>query len=314
MNNFTLIIPTHNRHHYLKRSMEYFKDLQADVIYCDSSSEKYEGELYPNVNYLHLPGKNFANKVLFALSGIKTNFVALCADDDFIIIDSLYKGLFFLNGNKNYKTVVGKYIAFKDKFDGDYYPLYQELPEDVDFTAEKNAEVFFKNYYQILWGMYDKDVLIKAFGIINEAKFHNDNFIELVIGTCVCHAGGIKFLKDVWGVREISTIEHWGSRHAPIVSMKIAQMHGDYSKFSQLIDSETTAGYADLAMNNYLNGRKEQVGFLRDAVSGMIPKAIKKFVRKKILTAKPASRLELSQSDNELLHSITLLLNKECSV
>lgn len=314
MNSFTLIIPTHNRHQYLKRSMEYFKDLQTHVIYCDSSSVKYEGELYPNVNYLHLPGENFAKKVLVALSGIKTNFVALCADDDFIIIDSLYKGLLFLEENKNYKTVVGKYISFKDKFDGDYYPLYQELPEDVNFDTKKNAKVFFSNYYQILWAMYNKDVLIKAFEIINEANFHNDNFIELVIGTCVCQAGGIKFLKDIWGVREISTIEHWGSKHAPIVSMKIAKMHGDYLKFSQLIDSDKTTRYAELVMHNYLNGRKEQVGFLRDTISEMIPKAIKKFVRKKILIAKPASRLELSKSDNELLHSITLLLNKECFV
>jgi len=290
--------------------MEYFKDLQTHVIYCDSSSVNYEGELYPNVNYLHLPGENFAKKVLFALSSIKTNFVALCADDDFIIIDSLYKGLLFLEENKNYKAVVGKYISFKDKFDGDYYPLYQELPNDISFNAKKNAEIFFKNYYQILWGMYDKDVLIKAFGIIDKAKFNNDNFIELVIGTCVCHAGNIKFLRDIWGVREISTIEHWGSRHAPILSKKIAQIRGDYSKFSKLIDSETNAGYADLVMNNYLNGHRERVGFLRLAIGEIIPKAIKKIVRNKILIKSAVSRLDLSQSDNELLYSITLILTK----
>lgn len=310
MSNFTLIIPTHNRHHYLRRSMEYFKDLQAEVIYCDSSSEKYEGELYPNVNYLHLPGKNFAAKVLFTLSEIKTDVVALCADDDFIVIDSLYEGMSVLNENKDYQTVVGQYISFKDEFDGKYYPLYQKIPGDLVFTPEKNAEAFFSNYYQILWGMYHKSNLTKAFTIIDSAKFHNDNFIELVIGSCMCHAGGIKFLKDIWGVRETTTLEHWGSRHAPIVSWKIAHKHDDFFKFKELVDAATIPGYADLVMDNYINGHKKKVGRLRNTVSEMVPKTIKKFLTR-ILTEQPISNLNLTPSEDQLLQSITFVLSRE---
>ena len=311
MNNFSLIIPTHNRHHYLKRSMEYFKGLEADVIYCDSSSEKYEGELYPNVSYLHLPNQNFAAKVLFALSQIETNFIALCADDDFIVIESLYNGLSFLNENKNYKTVVGKYISFKDVFDGHYYPIYQELPNDIDLGFERNAEVFFYNYYQILWAMYDKEVLIKAFQIINDAKFHNDNFIELTIGACACYAGGIKFLKEIWGVREITTLEHWGNRHSPITTLQIAKINGDYNKFQELVNVKTDTGYAEKVFNSYLSGQEKNSGLtVRSTIAKVIPKPLKNLI-KNIFAQKAEPKNIVNQMNSENLHSITSLLIRD---
>ena len=107
-----------------------------------------------------------------------------------------------------------------------------------------------------LWSMSHKNVLIKAFQIINEVKFHNDNFIELVIGACACYEGGIKFLNNIWGVREISTLEHWGNQHKPITNMEIANEKGDYMRFSETIDSKTNSGYAKIIMTNYLLGQK----------------------------------------------------------
>ena len=110
MNNFTLIIPTHNRHSYLKRSIEYFKNLEAKVIYCDSSLQPYNKGLPSNIEYIHLPNKSFSEKILITLDKINTSFVALCADDDFILLDSLYKGCDILNKNTNFATILGNNI------------------------------------------------------------------------------------------------------------------------------------------------------------------------------------------------------------
>jgi glycosyltransferase domain-containing protein len=313
MINFTLIIPTHNRHHYLKRSMEYFKDLQAEVIYCDSSSERYKGELFSNIKYIHLPDNKFAEKILVALTNITTEFVAMCADDDFILIDSLCNGLDFMSHNKNYKTIVGKYLGFKEIFDGDFYPIYHKIPEDIELGFDKNGEVFFKNYYQIMWAMYDKNILLKAFEIINKAKFNNENFIELVIGACACYEGGIKFMKEMWGIREISIQEHWGTRHVPITSRKIAETNGDFQKFRELVDSNTFVGYSDLIINSYLNGHTKNTGYLRNIVSKMIPGVIKKLIRKYIIFQNPEPKIVFDNTSSELLSSITLLLMKESS-
>lgn len=311
MRNFTLIIPTHNRHQYLKRSMEYFKDLDAEVIYCDSSIDKYQGELYGNIKYLHLPNKKFAEKILIALTEIHTSFAAMCADDDFLVIESLYKGLDFLSQNKKHKTTVGRYVGFNEDFDGNFFPIYQKLPEDIDLGSDKNAVVFFKNYYQLLWSMYDKKILEKAFQIINEAKFYNDNYIEMVIGACACYEGGIKFLNEIWGVREISAQEHWGTRHTPITNMKIAEMNGDYQKFKELVDSKTFVGCADKVINSYLNGQTMNNTSLRNSIRKMIPEVFKKAIRKSGFFQNPETKIGLDQLSKERLSPIAKLLNKD---
>ncbi len=320
MNNFTLIIPTHNRHHYLARSIEYFKDLKAKVIYCDSTHEVFKGELFDSMEYIHMPGKRFGEKIIFALKKITTDLVVMCADDDFILINALYNGSDYLKNNKSYKTVVGKYIGFNQKFDGKFYPIYQKLPDDIDFGYEMNSEIFFKNYYQILWSMSHKKVITEAFQIINEAKFHNDNFIEFVIGACACYEGGIKFLDQIWGAREQSTLEHWGSQHVPITNMKIANINGDFLKFSDTIDSKTNFGYAKKILTNYLKGQQKQEQTLKRLVNRLIPWKIKKYIKQNILIGKtinnlnPLEDFELEKLRSLLFKNVELVSKKSIQI
>jgi glycosyltransferase domain-containing protein len=316
MKNFTLIIPTHNRHNYLKRSIAYFKDLDAEVIYCDSSAEKfhqYNEGLHSNIKYLHLPGKKFAEKILVALAEINTDFVAMCPDDDFILIDSLYDGVNFLAENNSFKTIVGKYIYFNEAFDGKFFQNGQKFPEDINFGPHKNTAVFFQNYYMILWAMYQKTILEKAFQIIDKAKYHNDNFIELTVGACACYEGGIKFPKEIWGIREVSAKEHWGNRHAPILNMEIAEINGDYQKFNTSVDNQTFVGCADAVMQSYLSGHKITTFSIRDMISKLIPKFVKEIIRKSISFKTKAEKFVLDDPNYELLNPIKLLITDSYS-
>ena len=63
--------------------MEYFKDLNATVIYCDSSVNTYAFEIPHNVKYLHYPGLKFESKIMSALDIVKTEFVAAGAGIQF---------------------------------------------------------------------------------------------------------------------------------------------------------------------------------------------------------------------------------------
>ncbi len=311
MNNFTLIIPTHNRHNYIKRSIDYFKDLEAVVIYCDSSIIKYEGTLFYNTKYLHIPGKSFAEKMNIVLNEIRTDFVAMCADDDFILHDSLYKGFNFLTHNSNFKTVVGKYLGFNENFNGFFYPIYQKIPDDINLGAKKNGEVFFKNHYQLLWSMYDKKILVKSFKIIKEAKFYNDNFIEIVIGACACFEGGIKFLNVLWGIREISIENHWGTRHLPVNSKKIADVNGDFDKFKKLVDFDTFSGYSDIVINSYLYGQSKNNNSLRFRLISIIPSFVKKAIKKIHFFKKWSNNTHTDPISNNAIQLITQLLNND---
>lgn len=280
MYNFTLIIPTHNRHGYLERSVSYYQELKAEIIYCDSSENAYQGEINNNIKYLHLPAQKFGNKVMEALTHVKTQFVALCADDDFILIDALYEGVTTLEEDTRFKTVVGKYVAFSEKFDGNFYSPYQTLPSTLMYDPKKNATLFFRNYYQILWAMYDKNVLVKAFNIISQGSFKNDNFIEIVIGACACFNGGIKFLDIIWGVRELNIQDHWGARHKTISDVHSGQIKDDYQVFRRLLDEVTFKGYSKLVMDSYLYFSRNYFVYLKTCIRKVMPTKLLSYLKK----------------------------------
>ncbi|MDP2420244.1 TIGR00180 family glycosyltransferase [Sediminibacterium sp.] len=308
MINLTLIVPTHNRHTYLRRSMEYFKNLNACIIYCDSTEQEFIGELSSNIKYLHLKGLNFSDKILVALDLANTDYVALCADDDFIVIESLYKGVSFLSSNQDFKVVVGKYVSFNPIFDNCYYPLYQELPSDINMGLEKNIDKFFSNYYQILWALYDKVLLTESFKIIKEGKFYNDNYIELVIGACSCKRGGIKFINDIWGVRESNSSEHWGDKHFPILNMKIANNHNDFKKFKELVDKVVFEGYAEKIILAYFKNQNPKIYLFKLYVNKFLGKNLKERIKKIFFTDR--KKISLSSNDLEKLSKISYVLKK----
>ena len=282
MNNFTLIIPTHNRHKYLKRSIDYFKHLDAKILYCDSSMIAYNNELHSNMQYLHLPKKNFAEKILLALDKINTKFVALCADDDFILIKSLYEGYEILSKQTNFKTLLGINIFFHENFNGKFYSTNKPLPKDINFSPYENGPMFLSNYNQALWGLYDKEIISKSFELINKAKFLNDNFIELTIGAIAGYCGGIKYLNNIWSVRELSANEHWGDRHKAINNIYTDKLiRIDFKKYKQLLDLNTFKGYADLILKHYLGISLIQKyklitkGYIKELIPNSLLKKIK---------------------------------------
>ncbi len=252
--NFTLIIPSHNRHNYLRRSAAYFKSLDCDVIYCDSSHISYDGSFAPNMKYLHLPETTFAEKILIALEYVATDFVALCADDDFIMVDALYKGVNILEQFSDFKTIIGCNIGFHENFDNNFYFKNKPVLGEVNNKPCINAKIFFKNYQQVLWGLYDKQIVERSFTIIKKAEFENDNFIELVLGGIACYMGGIKVLEDVWSVRELSSQLHWGDKHKSILTSFFDQDNTkDFKQFRQQLDRETEKGFSKLVLTSYMN-------------------------------------------------------------
>lgn len=252
--NFTLIIPTHNRHKYLRRSVAYFKSIDCDVIYCDSSSVSYDGLFAPNMKYLHLPESAFADKILIALEYVATDFVALCADDDFIMFNALYKGVDILQQSIGFKTIIGCNIAFHEKFDNNFYFKDKPVLGEINYKPSKNSKIFFNNYQQILWGLYDRRIVEKSFTIVKEAVFKNDNFIELVLGGIACYVGGIKVLEEVWSVRELNSQLHWGDKHKSITTSFFDQGNKkDFMKFKLHLDALTEKGYSKLVLKSYMN-------------------------------------------------------------
>jgi glycosyltransferase domain-containing protein len=256
MYNLTIIIPTHQRHSYFSRINEYFKNIKAFVIVIDSTEIIYNGKFSENIKYFHEPNKTFSEKILFSLLNSKTNYFALCADDDFVIFDTIYKGVKLLQENKSISTILGKSIAFHENFNGKYYHNNLDSTETL-YLAQNSVKLFFNNYTQVLWGLYRREVLEKAFQIVLISNFQNENFIELVLGGICCNTGGIIILNDLLSVRELSAKVHWGDKNKSIVLQYFeSPHHNDFKKFKKNVDAITKDGFAKKILLEYINMKK----------------------------------------------------------
>ena len=121
-NDLTIVIPSHNRHRYFERFLTYYSDFDCDILIVDSTITAFEFKSKSvNIFYEHLPEKTFTGKLSFAFNKIKTKFVVLCADDDFLIKDGLKDCIAFLNENTSYSVALGNNIYYKKETIKNYF-------------------------------------------------------------------------------------------------------------------------------------------------------------------------------------------------
>lgn len=115
---FTLIVPTYNRYPYLLRLLKYYKSFQFpfSIYILDSSSEELEIDdlkqllkdksiIYEKFN----PNIFFPNKIAMGCNYVTTPYVALCADDDFIVPSGIEDSVRFLINELDYTLAHGRY-------------------------------------------------------------------------------------------------------------------------------------------------------------------------------------------------------------
>jgi glycosyltransferase domain-containing protein len=116
----TIIILTHERHQYLKRSLEYWAGTEIQIIIADSSANKYQDVIPNNVKYYYYPQKSYFDKVVEVLSKVNSAYCTLCADDDFLTLTGLKNCIEFLDHNQDYVCASGKVITC-EKYTGSLY-------------------------------------------------------------------------------------------------------------------------------------------------------------------------------------------------
>ena len=112
---YTIIITTYNRYEYLIRLLKFYNEYnnQFNILILDSSSDKIDDELSllikkKNIKHIKYPPSTFVfNKISDGSKFIKTPFVAICADDDFVIPSAIDKCIDFLDKNIDYSSAQG---------------------------------------------------------------------------------------------------------------------------------------------------------------------------------------------------------------
>ena len=107
----TLLIPTHERPAYLKRILDYYRELPLQILVGDSSAAAYDEPLPGNVTYIHYPDAEFYEKMNLFVRRAATPYAVLCADDDFIAPGGMQAALAFLKDNPDYASATWSSLA-----------------------------------------------------------------------------------------------------------------------------------------------------------------------------------------------------------
>ncbi|MBI4423387.1 MAG: TIGR00180 family glycosyltransferase [Elusimicrobia bacterium] len=122
----TLVIPTRNRYPLLSRLLRFYSlfDLGLRILVLDSSDETEEPSRLspwlgsPKVEVRRFPPDRLPiPKLAQGLRSVRTPYVFLCADDDFILPAAVDRCVAFLEENRDYTIAHGYYMLLPDAFE-----------------------------------------------------------------------------------------------------------------------------------------------------------------------------------------------------
>ena len=130
LSDLTIIIPTYNRPLELERVIEYWRDTPITVHVLDGSEKPWFSiGVCPGTNtisYHHLPQNigesskdNYSRRIALATELVKTNYSALCSDDDFFTMPGLVSAIQALKNDKS-DVVIGRcaqYLFREENFE-----------------------------------------------------------------------------------------------------------------------------------------------------------------------------------------------------
>jgi glycosyltransferase domain-containing protein len=246
----TVVIPTHNRHRYLKRLINFYANQKTKifVFVVDSSDDDnaiknrlfFESLKKDNPNFkceYNHTSQHFKpeikpmvhDKVLWALDRVTTRYVAMCADDDFIIPAAIEKCSTFLSSNPDYGCARGRIYDFVT----DKKRQFKLLPALHYDSIESNnacerAWLAARYYQQTFYGLFRIDVLKKVQASMSERFIKQPSWAdELAMSTYTAAMGKIKRINDPYEYRELHD-ENFGHKVARWPEMTFEDTHRSF--------------------------------------------------------------------------------------
>ncbi len=137
LNKVTIIVPTYNRHKFLSKLLQFYESYSfpSPILILDSSNTDInKNELTDFFHHQQVTYKKFNSstlpitKICNGMQFVNTEYSVICADDDFIIPQSLERCVEFLENNTEYAIAQGLYIQSTIDESGTFLwnPLYRE--------------------------------------------------------------------------------------------------------------------------------------------------------------------------------------------
>lgn len=203
---FTLIIPTHNRHKYLERILNYFEDCGIKIIVADSTADMFVDHKKFNIDYIHFPEWLYVDKMYSIMQKIDTEFCVICADDDFIIPAAIVKCVDFLRHNLDYAFCQGYTYLFYKVLDRVVYMIMHYTHNNF---KEDKAERLITQTDTPFYGVMRTEVLRKTFSFLYEmdikAVASAGYYVDLTLTSICLLMGKFKRIEVPFGFREYTT-------------------------------------------------------------------------------------------------------------
>ena len=264
LSELTIVIPTYNRPLELERAIEYWRDTPVTVHILDGSEKPW----FPigvvpgttTISYHHLPQKigesstnNYSRRIALATELAKTNYSALCSDDDLFTIRGLVTALQLLK-NDQADAVVGKcaQYLFRDgkvewkKINWDWRSDHMSLSENFwdHFVSDSKGSYYYGIYKSLIWKKIRLSGVELSFSHIGANETISDYLTKTLTRTFVIN-------EYLWFTN------YPDQRYPNIVGRSRRRFTYQYPKFSSWLNAEENIAERNLLINVLESGFKK---------------------------------------------------------
>ena len=137
----TVVLISHNRPAFLRRALAYYSRFACQVLVLDSSVRALDSveTRDPSVDYRHLPEfaySGFQAKIAHGVELVRTPYLVLAADDDFIVQTSLGQAVEFLENQPDYSMCHGYCMMYVAQANSVHY-LRRDKKVREDYADER---------------------------------------------------------------------------------------------------------------------------------------------------------------------------------
>lgn len=261
MNQITIIVPTYNRPACLRRLLAYFETAGFDgnLVIADSSKDIYKSKNSDtissiNINKTYHVGYStevaLVEKIYRSIRDTDTEYVVLCADDDFITKRGVKRAVAFLDNHPDFVAAHGHYIRFTvdramDGVQFNWQPSYLGSQSIDSSRPERRLYKHFANYVPTFYAVHRTAEIKEAYECA--VKYADDvRFRELLPSLLTIISGKFKHLDVLYGARYSS--EQLGQKADDMHDfIERGTFQSKYERFRQVL-SERLATATDLSV------------------------------------------------------------------
>lgn len=215
VSDLTIIIPTYNRPDYLERILRYinnYKYINPKIIVLDSSLNEYKEvnkDIIRNLNNINIIYYEFLSDILVikklwsGIKKIKSKYLLMCADDDFITEEGIIESITRLEKNNDIYSVKGKNLYFTSCF-GNLYE-YDWFPGLLQSNSVERLKRITRGFFPTLQYQVfrsEKFKVMYIFLIENLSRFPHGVFEEYLWYCLVICTGKIEKINIDLNIRD----------------------------------------------------------------------------------------------------------------